>query len=414
MCGPRVKSGLSGTEEENWVPTMKCRSLTTHLIPAKAGSKFTASVAIIATALAVLVFPMHQVRGGTQDDAIALWTKRYKQAYKDLRFGHTFEKIEAARLMGKHKKARYIRPLGKELLRDLDNPTYRRMPTNDPYVKSEIAWAMGEIGHKQAVPALLQALATSLTIVDEELKATDAIRKMERENSDALATARGEDVNDPGRVRPVTLDRSRPGPFLVEGYSFPYSPDMNWSQSDEFKHILAIDDNAEDHRIRLLGANYMNLIRALFMALGEIGDESAVDGVDPFPGVGNYLTHRIPFVRGFASHALGKIGTLKALSLIDQHYPNEQVDTVKVRIAFSVTDSDKTRFEYYNELLRYLALDDDRVRYLAAVAMRELSMGESLDHLRDAHSIEHDPVIRGVLHEAIHNAEVDSIIPVNY
>ncbi|MEQ9365894.1 MAG: hypothetical protein RIF32_16745 [Leptospirales bacterium] len=393
---------------------MKCRSTATHLFAALNWSKSTTAAALIAASLALLVLPTHQVRGGTQDDAIALWGKRYKQAYQDLRFGHTFEKIEAARLMGAHKKARYIRPLGKELLRDLDNPIYRRIPTNDPYVKSQIAWAMGEIGHKQAIPALLQALATTIAVVEEEFKSSQAVRQMENENSDSAAQARGEDPNDPARVRPIILDRSRPGPFLLEGYSFPYSPDMFWSQSDEFKSIPAIDPNAEDHRIRLLGANYMNLIRALFMAIGEIGDESAVDGVDPHAGVGTYLTNRIPFVRAFAAHALGKIGTLKALSLIDQHYPNEQVDEVKVRVAFSVLGHDKTRSEYYNELLRYLAINDDRVRYLAAVAMRDLAMGESLDHLRDAYSIEHDPVTRAVLNQAIHNAEVDSIIPVNY
>ncbi len=393
---------------------MKCRSTATNPGSAATRTKSITGAALLAAVMALLAVPTHQAQGGTQDDAIALWGKRYEKAYRDLRFGHTFEKIEAARLMGAHKKARYIRPLGKELLRDLDNPVYRRIPTNDPYVKSQIAWAMGEIGHKQAVPALLQALATTIAIVEEEFKNTAAVRQMELENSDAAAQARGEDPNDPGRVRPVIMDRSRPGPFLLEGYSFPYSPDMFWSQSDEFKDIPAIDTSAEDHRIRLIGANYMNLIRALFVAIGEIGHESAIDGVDPYPGVGSYLTNRIPFVRGFAAHALAKIGNLKALSLIDQHYPNEQIDEVKVRIAYSVLDSDKTRVEYYNEVLRYLAVDDDRVRYIAAVGLRELKMGESLDHLRDAHSIEHDPVIRDVLQDAIHNAEVDSIIPVNY
>ena len=399
---------------------MKYHTSLHHPSPAAGRSRSTARTnyvafaALLSAAMMLFVTPAREVRGGTEDDAIAMWSKRYKQAYNDLRDGHTFEKIEAARLMGAHKKARYIRPLAKELLRDLDNPVYRNIPTNDPYVKSEIAWAMGEIGHKQAVPALLQALQITVAIVEEEFQTNNARRDQERQLSDSVATAQGEDPADPARIRMIVMDRSRPGPFLLEGYTFPYSPDMLWSQSDEFKDIPAIDDNAEDHRIRLMGANYMNLIRAIFMALGEIADESAVDGVDPYPGVGTYLTNRIPFVRAFAAHALGKIGTLKALSLIDQHYPNEQVDEVKVRAAFSVLDHDKSRFEYYKEVLRYLAVDDDRVRYLAAVAMRTLSMGESLDNLREALTIEHDPVIRSVLEQAIHNAEVDSIIPVNY
>lgn len=360
------------------------------------------------------------VQGGTQDDAIAMWGKRYQQAYQDLRYGSTFEKIRAARLMGAHRKSRYIRPLGKELLRELDRPAYRKVPTNDPYVKSEIAWAMGEIGHKQAVPDLLQAIALTMTIAEEEFAVTVQKRTEALKASEEAATARGEDAAEPERIKPVTLTRERPGPFLVEGYTFPYSPDMMWSKADEFKSIPAPDDTAEDHRIRLMGANYLNLLRALFIALGEIGDESAIeaikaaDGQTDIPGVSSYLTNDIPVVRGFASIALGKIATKKAYALIDQHYPNETVDSIKVRIAHSVLGSDKSRTEYYDEMLRYLAINDDRVRYLAAVGMRELAMGESLDHLKDAYSIEHDPVIRKVLQEAIHNAEVDSIIPVNY
>jgi HEAT repeat protein len=371
----------------------------------------TVAVLILSTGLA---WPAREARGGTQDDAIEMWGKRYNQAYKDLRNGHTFEKIEAARLMGQHKKMRYIRPLATELLRDLDNPVYRQIPTNDPYVKSEIAWALGQIGHKHAVPALLQALQSTVAIIEEEFKANEERRQKEKELADSVAQAAGEDPADPQRIRFIVLDQSRPGPFLLEGYSFPYSPDMLWSVSDEFKDVPSVDTSAEDHRIRLLGANYMNLVRSIMVALGEIADDSAVDGIDPHPGLAGYLTHRIPFVRSFAAHALGKIGTLKAASLIDQHYPNEQVDEVKVRAAFAVVENDKTRVEYYRELLRYLEIDDDRVRFLAAVAMRSLAMGESLDDLREAISIEHDPVIRSVLQQAIHNAEIDSIIPVNY
>ncbi len=377
------------------------------------------AVKLACVALTILGIAGSPVLGGTQDDAIAMWQEIYRQAYQDLRYGSTFEKIEAARLFGRHGKSRYVRPLVAELNSQLDEPAYRKTPINDPFVKSEIAWALGEIGHPHAVPGLLQALASTLAILDSQIQANVERREAEYATAAELEQQRQADAPEgdtPPKVRVIILDPDQPGPFELEElrYQFPYSPDQFWNVSNRFKDIPAVDVTAEDHRILLEGATYMNLVRALLTALGEIGDEEAIEGADPHPGVKEYLNNRYPFVRSMAAKSLGMIGTKAAMDLLDQRYAEEPDERVKVRIALAVLRNDKTRTNYYNELVQFLESDVHEVRFQAAVAMRTVAMYEAIESLRAALAIEADPTIRTILQEAIHQSTLDGIIPVNY
>ncbi len=340
---------------------------------------------------------------GSEDDAIRYWTLRYEQAVKDLRNGNAEEKTEAAVLMGAHRKFMFVRPLAEELLNGLESPELRRAPNNDPYVKGAMAWALGSIGHKQAVPHLLKALEITRGVIRESLTLAQQRQGRARQEAQQRDQAKPEEL----QYGPVYLAQDRPGPFNQAGHQFGYSPDMFYSVSDEFKS-MSVDYDDEGHRIRLQSHNYMNLLRQLMISLGQISDESAVDGLIP------YLKDEMPMVRLNAALALGRVGTLKALSELEANYANEKDDEVRGAICYAILVNDKARSKYYLDLLKLLENDSITIRARAAVSLRDLGMGESVENLRAAQLIEGDPSIRAILHDAIHNAETDNILPVNY
>lgn len=342
---------------------------------------------------------------GAEDDAIAMWTKIYNQALQDLQNGSTFEKIEAARLMGAHKKDRFLRPLERELIEDLEDAALRRAPINDPYVKTEIAIALGSIAHERSVPALLRAIEITRTIIGERLQQTRQDQQAIRQRQEQLQQAEGD--NPELNIGRVALAEDRPGPFNQEGHQFAYSPDMFYNVSDRFKD-RPVDPDAEDHRIQLEGYTYFNLVRAAMLALSRIGSPDATDGLKP------YLEDELPFMRMFSAYALGGIGSVEALSAMEAVYANEADEEVKTVLAFSILRNSKARIQYYDYLRESLKSDDLPRRMRAAMALRDLAMGESIEDLREALRIEADPTLRGVLEAAIENANRDNIMPVNY
>ena len=96
------------------------------------------------------------VFAGAEDDAKAYYAQKTEQALKDLEFGTYDQKVLATYYMGALGKPMFVRPLGRALLSQLDDPAMRKASINDPYVKAHMAWALGEIEHKAAVPYLIK------------------------------------------------------------------------------------------------------------------------------------------------------------------------------------------------------------------------------------------------------------------
>lgn len=375
----------------------------------------------LALALAILISGSMTLHAGSEDDAKVLWKKRYEKAVRDLQFGNSEEKLAAVMVLGGHRKAAYVRKLGDELLRDMtpEHQKYLRFPTNDPFVKTAIAWAIGRTEHKAGVPYLLQALdiTTDLMKKDLEQRATsekalvefsEQNRKAEIADQNKLRQARGLPATDPEDKYKVVMVKPGydfPGPLKTGKHAFPNSPDMHWSLAEDFRSMSYVDADPS-HRMRMRGGNYMNMMRAIFWALGSIGSEEATESVK------KYLTHEMPAVRAYAAQSLGMIGT--SLS-VEEAYAAEKNTRVKVYMTFAVLRNDKTKTTFYLDLVnKYIKDNNDLVRFDSAVVLRDLAMGESEQILRDALFIEDRPIIRSILEQGIYVTRRDNIMPVNY
>ncbi|MCB1326034.1 MAG: HEAT repeat domain-containing protein [Spirochaetales bacterium] len=373
---------------------------------------------ILSSAFCFSVLTTAGLRAGAEDDAISLWSTRYAQAVRDLQFGNAFAKLEAARLMGAHRKSEFIRPLSEELLRDLD-PSRRNflsLPSNHPAVKLTIAWALGEIGHPHCVPELLKGVELVNAIVTEDIQATRERRTAELEIEDRLDQERvqANQGQDPEGydIDPVIFERDRPGPFNGSGpvrHGFGYSPDMFWTVSDDFKASAGIFPNDEGHRLTLDGANWVNVARALFEALGKIGDERAIDPMLAMISAPDTL----PIMRVYAAGTLGEIGTARAAEAMAGVYANEQDPVVRIQMAYAALHYNPAQPNYFNDLATALQSNVVRERWEAAAAFNRLQLGESEPALRAALEIEAEPSIRAVLEQAIYRAVIDNITPPN-
>jgi len=356
--------------------------------------------------LAAALFPL---RGDTSTREFH--EKQYEEALINLQNGNADEKINAAYLLGVREIRKYVRPIGEELVKDLDSPTLQRLPSNDPYVKSQIAWALGRIGHKAALPYLQEALEKTLHLIDLQLKKNDALR-----------------ARTGNAMFPVVLDPNKPGPALLKkGHTLPYSPDVYWSVADEFKHELSVDPSDEGHRIRLKGYNYINLAMVITDSIGLITRQYSQKMQKGEPGFSlselistltatfqKLLSHRLASLRIVAVRALGEIGTEEAMKLLEGAYGTEKDIVVKTAISHSVLMNDKTKRTYYNDLIQMLKSQDADVRLEAARALRDVSFGEAIVDLKAAQEIESDIRVQAALREAIRNAFIDNILPVNY
>lgn len=357
---------------------------------------------------------LSSVFGGAEDDMIQMNQKRTEEALRQLANGSAHEKYLAALYMGASKNPRFVRPLGRELLQGWKDPKAEREPgsndirvgcgpqlgtvcppaaTQDPYVKAGIAWALGEIGHEQGVGFLKEAMSLASDRVETEIKRT----------TDARAKLSG------GEYRAqVVLDRNVAGPAqLRQGYVYPFSPDVHWSQAEDFKAVISIDEMDEANRMRLEGYNYVNVTASILQALGKIKNPGALESIKA------YLDHPIPSIRGFAVLAAGYQGR-PALSLLLAQAEKEKDKKIQTRIARAVLLVDKSQLPQYKLLLKLLKDREKGVRIESINAFRELAMGEAVDELKEALKIEEDETLRGLLKDAIHNAEIDNILPVNY
>ncbi|MEQ8352736.1 MAG: HEAT repeat domain-containing protein [Leptospiraceae bacterium] len=328
---------------------------------------------------------------GAEDDAKAYYAKRSEQALKDLDFGTMEQKLLAIYYMGAPARHQFVRPLGRELLEDLEDPALRNSAPNDPMVKAHIAWALGQIGNDAGVSYLLEAADKVNAIIEEKRKAVEAARQKRSAESHEFL-----------------IQQDEPGPFLASTeVPFPYSPDTYWSVADEFKSVPAVNLKAEDHRARIQGYNYVNVLQQIFIALGKIRQKESAERIVPF------LDHPYPAIRQEAALALGKIGSLAALEGLERSFQKEKEPAVRIRIAFSIFLNDHTRTKYYEEILTMLKDDDVRVRLEAAKALRELALGESITPLFEARRLEESTLVRTVIDQAIENAEHNNLFPPN-
>lgn len=346
------------------------------------------------TAVLCTAFLTAGLHAGAEDDAKAYYTELYERSAKHLELGNERQKVLAATIMGTSRKPKFVRPLGRELLHGLNDPVYRKMAAFDPYVKSAIATALGQIGREEALPYLEEALKETDKILNEQ--------KQEIEEKQAQAKQ--------NKSYELVLLQSKPGPAFMgpkEARPFITSPDALWNVADEFKKYIAPDPNDEWMQTRLKGYNYVNLAIHILGAIGDLGKPESTEVVVPF------LSHPYPAIRMAAALALGQIGTLQAQEALGGRYAQEEDKRVKVRIAFGLFLNDPTRANFYQDLLGYLKDDDVKVRLEAAGAMRELALGESYYHLIDTMKLEDRQIVRDVLKQAIRNAELDNLFPPN-
>ena len=92
----------------------------------------------------------------------------------------------------------------------------------------------------------------------------------------------------------------------------------------------------------------------------------------------------------------------------------EKDNAMKARVARSILLVDKAQAVTFKALVGLMQDRERSVRIEAILAFRELAMAESSDELKAALRVEEDDSLRGLLAEAIHNAELDAVLPVNY
>ena len=338
----------------------------------------------------------------------------YEKAQRYLKTGTAEERAYAAQFLGLKQNSRYVRDLGDELNHDLDQESpYLEMVHNDPYIKSKIAWALGNIGHKNGLPYLLRALENTFLIIKERRKDYDYRLGRERQRYAEDLTRAQQQKNATGGIsinrepmHEVFIPEERPGPLLLTNeHGFQYSPDMYWSLSDEFKHAIAIDMGNETNRLRKFGFNYINLYFYIIDAIGEIYQlEPHKENVkvEDVRKVALYLNNEYySFVRSAAAVALGKIGSPAALKILEDQYGVEKDPEVKVKLLHALLHNKATNYKYFKDLLELLKSNANNVRYAAAVAFRDLNSGESLSYLIEAEKVEGQNIIRQVLAEAI-------------
>lgn len=378
--------------------------------------------AFLLSSLCLLFFS--PLMAGSVDDSGDRRIQLSVQIERDLKNGNPLEKIRAAQIMGSFRDDRYSQMLAEELLRDLDEPIRGRTsdldeinptsPGNNPYIKYQIAWALGNIGNSESLEDLITALKMTMDLVNASMKHAEALRQSAESNHSSR----------------IILNPDRPGPALLRpGHLYQTSPDVFWSVSDDFKTTTTIDMNDPDVQVKLEGYNYVNLTMGILNAIGGIGRRYSRQNILISRSEGNFsnatldralealkpmLDHEIPAVRASAVQAISSIRTLNALLALEERYAKEQDPVVKVRICRSTLIIDKSRSEFYKTLIGYLHSRDREVRLETAMAFRDLGLGESVDDLKRAYASERYIEIRRILEQAIRKATLDAFTPGEY
>ncbi len=193
--------------------------------------------------------------GRADEDTLKFYEQLYKRLERDLENGTALEKMNAIHYMASLRRYRFVRPLSRELLKGLEDPLYRKMAAFDPYIKSSIAFALGEIGRKEGLEPLIKALNIVGKILEEEKKKYEEnIQKAQQMQSPELF-----------------YERKEIGPALLsDEYIYPTSGDAAWSIADDFKKFIAIDPDDEWMQIRMKGYNYVNVAFYIIQAIGNI------------------------------------------------------------------------------------------------------------------------------------------------
>src|SRR5690606_35925924 len=143
----------------------------------------------------------------------------------------------------------------------------------------------------------------------------------------------------------LALERNRPGPALLrKGTGLPFSADVHWSVSDEFKSRIAIDRNDPRDRVRMQGYNYVNVALHCMRAMGDIfagaGEKNRAElAPDHVELITKFAKHAYPDLRGTAADTLGKMGVASSLKALDELLKAEKDTRGRVLICTGILRS---------------------------------------------------------------------------
>lgn len=374
------------------------------------------------------VFP-----GGSRAESEAETRAREKRLLKNMRSDNPDRILKAVYYFSARRKAKFVRPLGRQLNKHLDiSSNHLKTAVNDPYIKSQMAVALGRIARVESLPYLFNALAKTSDIIETGLKINVMLREKERKFAASFERKRGGSGKGSAEYRSINekpiprliIDRDRPGPALLrKGSGIPFSPDVHWSIADDFKGIISPDNNNELHRMRMIGYNYVNLMIDILDAIGEIYYRADLTdrlefSVRDTDAVKNYLNHKFPDVRRIAARTMGKIAygldNRSILGLLDNQLKKENDPRVKVCLCHAILMNERGRMDCWKTIIKLLKHDDNNVRYDVAITLSDLKFGEVIIPLRKAILLEENSLIKTLLKKALYYSTVESLTPAPY
>ena len=322
----------------------------------------------------------------------------YNKALNDLEFGQENEKLRAISVLRVGRHPRFIRPLTNELLRGLrkDEKHYFHYSTETAHIKSSIALALGYISHPVSVPKLLEALDLSAELSRQEIAKAKNFNQEAKEKS--LSPL----------VDKILMVPDVPGPFFAKNNTRNnyLVVDRHWSLSEQYQ---------TSKMLQVSGANYINLVRAICIALVGINNNS------------NNIAQRInnifddkknpDFVRVYAAFALGELAQLGTVDknkinldkyikeLGELESKKESSIPLKIATSFIILSADNKQALAYRSLSSLLRDGTMKEKTLAADAFEKLSIKESLGGLKLAYYLENEGSVRKILKRVIKNIE---------
>ena len=332
------------------------------------------------------------------------WENKYKKAVTDLKYGSTKEKIKATILFGGQRNPRFLRPLLDELLKNLEQATIQLNQDNSAYVKSNIAWAIGQIAHPFAVEKLLQALDISVGLTKKQI----AYIQKENEKLNKLQESIKDSPYRSTSIPYTYMEADKIAPYLGKNKVPYYNSNQDWSTTDAMKgKTYWINEDTKNNRGKFK-TFYINLVRSILIALGKIESPRAIDSIAKYLNPQEYPSD----IRVYAAFALGGIGYQKALEHIKKLSKIEKELDVQLSIAYAILRNDKAQPLQYNRLISILQTGNNKQRFQAAKILRDLSIGEALEYLNGAYLIENETMVRAMIKEAIKSVRRNTLLPV--